>query len=163
MAKFNKDEFLNEIVTKVKDAIKNNLITEEDIQTNDIERLEGFIQYSLADYIEDRKMAIDILKDFNYDERFQWDKLQNNFGTFNSLIDVALVNLWKFLETQGVMSYSYYNGNEDVKPGKPIEYEEDEFEDEGHDDFDEDDFIDSWEDDDFDEDEKPSRKRFIVK
>lgn len=163
MAKFNKDEFLNEIVTKVKDAIENNLITEEDIQSNDIERLEGFIQYSLANYIEDRKMAIDILKDFNYDERFNWDKLQSSFGKFSSLIDVALVNLWKFLETQGVMSYSYYSGGEDVKPGKPIQYEEDEFEDEGHDDFDEDDFIDSWDEDELEDNEKQNRKRFIVK
>ena len=125
MAKFNKDEFLNEIVTKVKDAIQSNLITNDDIQSNDVERLEGFIQYSLADYIEDRKFAIDILKDFNYDERFQWDKLQNDFGKFNSLIDIALVNLWKFLEAQGVMSYSYYNGTEQVKPGKLVDYEED--------------------------------------
>ena len=162
MAKFNKDEFLNEIVTKVKDAIKNNLITEEDIQTNDVERLEGFIQYSLADNIEDRKMAIDILKDFNYDERFQWEKLQNNFGTFNSLIDVALVNLWKFLETQGVMSYSYYNGTEQVKPGKLVDYEEDEFEDEGHDDFDEDDYPEYWEDED-DNSNSNSRRRYVVK
>lgn len=162
MAKFNKDEFLNEVVTKVKDAIKNNLITKEDIQSNDVERLEGFIQYVLADYIDDRKMANDILKDFNYDERFQWDKLQSQFGVFKSLTDIALVNLWKFLESQGVISYSYYNGDENVKPGKPIDYEEDEFEDEGHDDFDEDDFIDSWEDDE-DEDDNRTRRRYIVK
>lgn len=162
MAKFNKDEFLNEVVTKVKDAIKNNLITKEDIQSNDIERLEGFIQYILADYIDDRKMANDILKDFNYDERFQWDKLQSQFGVFKSLTDIALVNLWKFLESQGVISYSYYNGDESVKPGKPIDYEEDEFEDEGHDDFDEDDFIDSWEDDEH-EDDNRTRRRYIVK
>lgn len=162
MAKFNKDEFLNLISTKVKDAIKNELITQEDIQSNDIERLEGFIQYSLADYIEDRKMAIDILKDFNYDERYQWDKLQNEYGKFNTLSDIALVNLWKFLESQGIMSYSYYDGDSEIAPGKPIKYEEDEFEDEGNDDFTEDDFYDEYEEDDF-EDDMPVRKRYVVK
>ena len=156
MAKFNKDEFLNEIVTKVKDAISNNLITEDDINSNDVERLEGFIQYSLADYIEDRKYAIDILKDFNYDERFNWDKLQSSFGKFNSLLDIALVNLWKFLESQGVMSYSYYTNDNDIKPGKPVEYDEDEFED---DEFDSD-FEDEL--DDFDTDVTP-RRRYVVK
>ena len=161
MAKFNKDEFLNLISTKVKDAIKNELITQEDIQSNDIERLEGFIQYSLADYIEDRKMAIDILKDFNYDERYQWDKLQNEYGKFNTLTDIALVNLWKFLESQGFLSYSYYN-SEDIKPGMPISYDEDEFEDEGNDDFTDDDYFDEWEEDDIENDE-PVRRRYVVK
>ena len=161
MAKFNKDEFLNEIITKVKDAIKNNLITDKDIQSNDTERLEGFIQYILADYIEDRKFAIDILKDFNYDERFQWEKLQSTFGKFNSLIDIALVNLWKFLESQGVMSYSYYNSEEIIKPGKLVDYEEDEFEDEGHDDFDEDDYLDSWEEE--DENDSRTRRRYVIR
>ena len=161
MAKFNKDEFLNEVVTKVKDAIKNNLITKEDIQSNDVERLEGFIQYVLADYIDDRKIANDILKDFNYDERYQWDKLQNEYGKFNTLTDIALVNLWKFLESQGLLSYSYYN-SEDIKPGMPISYDEDEFEDEGNDDFTDDDYFDEWEEDDIENDE-PIRRRYVVK
>ena len=58
MAKFDKDEFLNEITNKVKDAIENNLLTNDDIKNNDVERLEGFIQYSLSDYIEDRKKSL---------------------------------------------------------------------------------------------------------
>ena len=43
MAKFNKDTFLNEITNKVQSAIDKNLITKEDIQNKDIDRLHGFI------------------------------------------------------------------------------------------------------------------------
>ena len=42
--KFNKDVFLNEIVEKVQSAIDKNLITQEDVEKNDIERLHGFVQ-----------------------------------------------------------------------------------------------------------------------
>ena len=84
MAKFNKDTFLNEITGKVQSAIDKNLITKEDIQKEDIERLHGFIQYELLEYIEDRKFAIDVLKDFNYDEKTDWDKLQEQFGKFRN-------------------------------------------------------------------------------
>ena len=45
--KFNKDVFLNEIVEKVQSAIDKNLITQEDVEKNDIERLHGFVQYEL--------------------------------------------------------------------------------------------------------------------
>lgn len=109
MAKFNKDTFLNEITGKVQSAIDKNLITKEDIQKEDIERLHGFIQYELLEYIEDRKFAIDVLKDFNYDEKTDWDKLQEQFGKFKSLMDIALVNLWRFLDAEGCTRYSYYN------------------------------------------------------
>lgn len=106
--KFNKDVFLNEIVEKVQSAIDKNLITHEDVEKNDIERLHGFVQYELLNYIEDRKFAIDVLKDFNFDERKDWRDLQNEYGEFRSLMDIALVNLWKYLDTEGATSYSYY-------------------------------------------------------
>ena len=106
--KFNKDVFLNEIVEKVQSAIDKNLITQEDVQNNDIERLHGFVQYELLNYIEDRKFAIDVLKDFNFDERKDWRDLQEEYGEFRSLMDIALVNLWKYLETEGATKYSYY-------------------------------------------------------
>lgn len=109
MAKFNKDTFLNEITSKVQSAIDKNLITQEDISSNDIDRLHGFIQYELLEYIEDRKFAIDVLKDFNYDEKIEWEKLQQQFGTFKSLLDIALVNLWKFIDAEGAAQYAYYN------------------------------------------------------
>lgn len=112
MAKFNKDTFLNEITGKVQSAIDKNLITKEDIQNEDIDRLHGFIQYELLEYIEDRKFAIDVLKDFNYDEKLPWEKLQEQFGTFKSLMDIALVNLWKFLDAEGAVSYAYYKHTE---------------------------------------------------
>lgn len=106
--KFNKDTFLNDIVDKVQSAIDKNLITKEDVDTNNIERLHGFIQYALAELIEDRKFALDVLKDFNYDEKTPWDTLQEEYGTFGSLMDIALVNLWKFLQAEGCTKYEYY-------------------------------------------------------
>lgn len=109
MAKFNKDTFLNEITNKVQSAIDKNLITKEDIQNKDIDRLHGFIQYELLEYIEDRKFAIDVLKDFNYDEKAPWEDIQEHFGTFKSLMDIALVNLWKFLDSEGATQFEYYN------------------------------------------------------
>lgn len=109
MAKFNKDTFLNEITSKVQSAIDKNLITKDDISNRDLVRLHGFIQYELLEYIEDRKFAIDVLKDFNYDEKNSWQELQETFGTFKSLMDIALVNLWKFLDAEGACSYEYYN------------------------------------------------------
>ena len=91
--KFNKDVFLNEIVEKVQSAIDKNLITQEDVEKNDIERLHGFVQYELLNYIEDRKFAIDVLKDFNFDERKDWRDLQEEYGEFRSLMDIALVKM----------------------------------------------------------------------
>ena len=108
MAKFNKDTFLNDITSKVQSAIDKNLITKEDIQNNDLERLHGFIQYELLEYIEDRKFALDVLKDFNYDEKAPWDEIQKKYGKFKSLLDIALVNLWAFLNSEGCCVLSYY-------------------------------------------------------
>ena len=106
--KFNKDTFLNDITDKVQSAIDKNLITKEDVDTNNIERLHGFIQYALAELIEDRKFALDVLKDFNYDEKTPWETLQEEYGIFGSLMDIALVNLWKFLQSEGCTKYEYY-------------------------------------------------------
>ena len=108
MAKFNKDTFLNDITSNVQSAIDKNLITKEDINNNDLERLHGFIQYELLEYIEDRKFALDVLKDFNYDERAPWDEIQKKYGKFKSLLDIALVNLWSFLYSENCCQYSYY-------------------------------------------------------
>ena len=119
MAKFNKDTFLNEITGKVQSAIDKNLITKEDIQNKDLDRLHGFIQYELLEYIEDRKFAIDVLKDFNYDEKAPWEDIQEHFGTFQSLMDIALVNLWKFLDSEGATQFEYYN-NTTYDPDSPM-------------------------------------------
>lgn len=119
MAKFNKDTFLNDITDKVQSAIDKNLITQEDVANNDLERLHGFIQYELLEYIEDRKFAIDVLKDFNYDEKTPWANLQNEYGTFKSLMDIALVNLWKYISSEKANTYEYYNHDNNQK-GKPM-------------------------------------------
>lgn len=116
MAKFNKDTFINEITSKVQAAIDKQVINREDVDSNDLDRLHGFIQFELIEYIEDRKFAIDVLKDFNYDEKTPWDKLQEEFGTFKSVMDLALVNLWKFLEAEGATKFDFYNT--DVDPDK---------------------------------------------
>jgi len=109
MAKFNKDTFLNEITGKVQSAIDKDLITKEDISSQNTDRLRKFIQFELLQYIEDRKFAIDVLKDFNYDDKTSWAELQEEFGTFTTLMDIALVNLWKFLEAESATTYEYYN------------------------------------------------------
>ena len=131
MAKFDKDVFLSEMTDKVKEAIESGLISQNDISNDDVDRLTGFLQYALSDYIEDRKAAIDILRDFNYDERYSWEALENQVGgKFKSLFDIALANLWKFLEASGLMTYAYYIDGvqpEQTKPGKVVDYSEDEF------------------------------------
>jgi cell division inhibitor SepF len=131
MAKFDKDVFLSEMTDKVKDAIESGLISQNDISNDDVDRLTGFLQYALSDYIDDRKAAIDILRDFNYDERYSWEALENQVGgKIKSLFDIALANLWKFLEASGLMTYAYYIDGvqpEQTKPGKVVDYSEDEF------------------------------------
>jgi hypothetical protein len=119
MAKFNKDTFLNSIVNRVQNALNKGLLSREDIDNNNLERLHGFIQYELLEYIEDRKFAIDVLKDFNYDEKTPWDALQKEYGTFKSLMDIALINLWKFLKSEKVTEYSYYSVD-DIQNDKPM-------------------------------------------
>ena len=133
MAKFDKDVFLADMTDKVKDAIESGLISQEDINNDDTDRLIGFIQYILSEYIEDRKNAIDILRDFNYDERYAWSALEKQIGgEIKSLFDVALANLWKFLESSGLLSYAYYTEGAAPESSKatPIisNYSEDEFE-----------------------------------
>lgn len=134
MAKFDKDVFLSDITDKVKEAIEAGLISQEDINNDDTDRLIGFIQYALSDYIEDRKAAIDILRDFNYDERYAWSALEKQIGgEIKSLFDVALANLWKFLESSGLLNYAYYTEGispESAKASPVVDYEENEFEDE---------------------------------
>lgn len=109
MAKFNKDRFINDMTGKVQSAIDRHLITDSDVNNNALDRLHGFIQYELTELISDRKFALDVLSDFNYDEKTSWEILQEKFGKFKTIMDIALVNLWKFLENEGATEYSYYH------------------------------------------------------
>lgn len=109
MAKFNKDRFINDMTDKVQSAIDRHLLTETDVANNDLKRLHGFIQYELTELIADRKFALDVLNDFNYDEKTSWESLQEKFGKFKTVMDIALVNLWKFLENEGATEYSHYH------------------------------------------------------
>ena len=106
--KFNKDSFSSDIIAHVQSAINKGLITKEDAHNNDIDRLHGFIQYELLEYIKDRSYSIDVLKNFSYDQDISWESLQNEYGEFKSLLDVALVNLWLYLKSMGATSYDYY-------------------------------------------------------
>lgn len=115
MAKFNKDRFFNNITEKVQAAIDAHLLTDEDYETNNLERLHGCIQYLLVDNIEDRKFALDVLDDFDYDDQIKWKDMEAQFGEFKSLMDIALVNLWKYLESQGATEYSYYHKSDTDK------------------------------------------------
>ena len=155
MAKFDKDVFLSEMADKVKDAIESGLISQNDIDNNDVSRLTGFLQYALSDYIEDRKSAIDILRDFNYDERYAWEALEEQIGgKIKSLFDVALANLWKFLEASGLLAYAYYIDGvspEATKPNVEVDYQDSEFDDEFEDEFELDGEI--KDEDDFDEED----------
>lgn len=108
MAKFNKDKFLIEIVDKVQAAIDSELISKDDISKDDTDRLAGFIQYELVKYITNRQEALDVLKVFDFDES-RWQVLQDEIGGFNSLIDVALANLWKYMQNEGALEYDYYD------------------------------------------------------
>ena len=129
MAKFDKDTFKNDISQRVVEAMKSGLLSKEDVQSNDIERLTSFIKYVLMEYIEDRRDAINILTDFNYDDRYSWDKLEDEYGTFKSLMDIALVNLMKFIENQNMNDYSYYLSHHE-NDQRDDSYSEEEFEDE---------------------------------
>lgn len=129
MAKFNKDRFFNTVTEKVQSAINAHLLTDSDYDNNDLERLHGFIQYLLVECIEDRKFAIDVLDDFTYDDDELWSELEKTFGKFKSLMDIALVNLWKFLESQGATEWSYYHksGTPDDTPILTIAQDDDKF------------------------------------
>src|SRR5574344_1354168 len=104
MAKFNKDTFINEITSKVQAAIDKQVINREDVDSNDLDRLHGFIQFELIEYIEDRKFAIDVLKDFNYDEKTPWDKLQEEFGTFMRIFHYRLILHLQLLRKQYIQN-----------------------------------------------------------
>lgn len=104
---FDKNKFLNDITDKVKNAINSELISTEDISTNNTNRLDGFIQYELVKYINTRQDALDVLKVFNYDE-LRWNAMEKEIGKFYSLKDIALANLWKFLQSAGALDYEFY-------------------------------------------------------
>jgi len=119
MAKFNKDRFFNNVTERVQSAINTHLLTDEDYRNNDRERLHGLIQYLILEQLVDRKFAIDVLDDFNYDDKTPWEELESIFGEFRSIKDLALVNLWKFLEAQGATEYDYYH-EAATEEGTPI-------------------------------------------
>ena len=97
--KFNKDTFSANISNHIQNAIDKNIITKEDRDNNNLERLHSFIQYQLLEYCKDRSFAIDVLRAIEFDQARKWVDLQNEFGEFNSLLDIALVDLFLYLKS----------------------------------------------------------------
>ena len=106
--KFNKDTFSSNVANHVQNAIDKNIITKEDKDNNNIDRLHGFIQYELLEYCKDRSFAIDVLRAVEFDQTRSWVDLQNEFGEFKSLLDVALVDLFLYLKSLGLTEFSAY-------------------------------------------------------
>lgn len=106
--KFNKDTFSSNVANHVQNAIDKNIITKEDRSSNNIDRLHGFIQYELLEYCKDRSFAIDVLRAVEFDQTRSWSDLQNEFGEFKSLLDIALVDLFLYLKSLGLTEFSAY-------------------------------------------------------
>lgn len=106
--KFNKDSFSSNVASHVQNAIDKNIITREDRDSNNIERLHGFIQYELLEYCKDRAFSIDVLRAIEFDQTRNWSDLQKEFGEFKSLLDVALVNLFLYLKSLDLTEFSSY-------------------------------------------------------
>lgn len=106
--KFNKDTFSSNVSNHVQNAIDKNIITKEDRNSNNINRLHGFIQYELLEYCKDRSFAIDVLRAVEFDQTRSWVDLQNEFGEFKSLLDIALVDLFLYLKSLGLTEFSAY-------------------------------------------------------
>lgn len=118
--RFNKDKFRERLRSSVNSAISNGVLNpSEDVL--DTKRLSDFIKFQISSWLKEdnRNMALSVLKNFNYDETTGWDKLEAEFGKIKSVSDIALINLWMFLQDEGMMDYSAYeiSGIDKKKPG----------------------------------------------
>lgn len=101
--RFTEDNLLNEIVGKVKKAIDSGLIEKSDGD----DKLKSLIQYELSKYVSSRQDALTILKHISFDEKM-WDKMISQVGDFKSLKDIALADLWIYLQKEGALTFEYY-------------------------------------------------------
>lgn len=118
--RFNKDKFRERLRSSVNSAISGGVLNpSEDVL--DTKRLSDFIKFQISSWLKEdnRNMALSVLKNFNYDETTGWDKLEAEFGKIKSVSDIALINLWMFLQDEGMMDYSAYeiSGIDKKKPG----------------------------------------------
>lgn len=118
--RFNKDKFRERLRGSVNSAISSGVLNpSEDVL--DTKRLSDFIKFQISSWLKEdnRNMALSVLKNFNYDETTGWDKLEAEFGKIKSVSDIALINLWMFLQDEGMMDYSAYeiSGIDKKKPG----------------------------------------------
>lgn len=118
--RFNKDKFRERLRSSVNSAISSGVLNpSEDVL--DTKRLSDFIKFQISSWLKEdnRNMALSVLKNFNYDETTGWDKLEAEFGKIKSVSDIALINLWMFLQDEGMMDYSAYeiSGIDKKKPG----------------------------------------------
>lgn len=110
------DKLISDLRTRVRKAIKKGLISKTDIKLNNEKRLLNFIKFSLVEMI-DRKMSLDILRLLDYDANTPWDDLQKKYGTFESIEDIAIVNVFRHLIGLGLDKYDAYVDaeNESIK------------------------------------------------
>lgn len=107
--RFNKDKFKERLRNSVVSAISSGVLNPTG-NFSDMSRLSDFIKFQISSWLKEdnRNMALAILKNFNYDETENWDKLESEFGKIKSVSDIALINLWMFLRDEGMMDYSAY-------------------------------------------------------
>lgn len=107
--RFNKDKFKERLRNSVISAISSGVLNPTG-NFSDMSRLSDFIKFQISSWLKEdnRNMALAVLKNFNYDETENWDKLESEFGKIKSVSDIALINLWMFLRDEGMMDYSAY-------------------------------------------------------
>lgn len=107
--RFNKDKFKERLRNSVVSAISSGVLNPTG-NFSDMSRLSDFIKFQISSWLKEdnRNMALAVLKNFNYDETENWDKLESEFGKIKSVSDIALINLWMFLRDEGMMDYSAY-------------------------------------------------------
>lgn len=109
------DKIVNDLKSRVRNAVKKNLISKNDIRLNNEKRLLNFIKFSLVEMI-DRKVALDVLRLLDYDANTPWADLQTKYGEFECLEDIALCCILRHLIALGLDKYSGYIDEEKSSP-----------------------------------------------
>lgn len=110
------EKLLVDLKARVRKAIKKGLISKNDIKLNNEKRLLSFIKFSLVEIV-DRKTALDILRTLDYDANTPWEDLQSKYGTFETIEDIAVVDILRNLAAIGADKFAYYVDvpNEEIK------------------------------------------------
>ena len=111
MPTISKQNKLNQIISDIKDRVKNavkrNLFSKADIEYENSKKLVSFIQYTLVSSIT-RKDALDILSLLEYDKSASWDEDQSTYGKFECIEDIAAVDLLKYIQSISHNKFSWF-------------------------------------------------------